>query len=68
MERLNLTKLRSARRKCHLTAEKVAEHIGKQRSAIYSYETGTSEPRIGTLLKMLQLYKLSILDVFVRDL
>ncbi len=66
MEELNLTLLRRARYKCHLTVDQAAKAIGKTRTAIWRYETGASDITVGTLSKLLDAYGASVVDVFVE--
>ncbi len=66
MEELNLTLLRRARYRRHLTVEQAANVIGKKRTAIWRYETGVSDISVRTLCKLLDAYGASVVDVFVK--
>lgn len=66
MTKLNLGFLRQARRRRHLSTEKVGEIIGKNRSAIWRYEAGMSDIGVETLCQLLDLYRVSPMDVFVK--
>ena len=64
MERLNLTNLKAARRKKGLSTAQAAEVIGKKKSAIWRYESGKACPTVSNLLKLLDAYSVSVLDIF----
>lgn len=66
MERLNLTLLKQARRSRGLSIDKVSSLIGKNRTMLWRYETGKSDIPVKVLLKILNTYKLSVMDVFDR--
>lgn len=66
MEKLNLGWLKRARYNKHLTVEQVAASIGKTRSAIWRYESGITDITVGTLCQLLQLYDVSVTDVFCQ--
>ncbi|WP_303018311.1 helix-turn-helix transcriptional regulator [Mitsuokella jalaludinii] len=66
MEKLNLGWLKRARYNKHLTVEQVAASIGKTRSAIWRYESGITDITVGTLCQLLQLYGVSVTDVFCQ--
>lgn len=67
MECINLNWLRRARRQRHLTVEKVAELVGKDRTTIWRYENGSIPITVEMLFKLLDIYNLSIVDVVVKD-
>lgn len=67
MEKLNLGWLKRARYNKHLTVDDAADAIGKKRSAIWRYETGKVDPTVGTLCKLLDLYNVSVTDVFCKE-
>lgn len=46
----------------------MAKNVGLNRGNIASYEKGTAEPKICNLLKIAQLFGVSILDLLGRDL
>ena len=66
MEKLHLGWLKRARYNKHLTVEQVAASIGKTRSAIWRYESGITDITVGTLCQLLQLYGVSVTDVFCQ--
>ena len=66
MEKLNLGWLKRARYNKHLTVKQVAASIGKTRSAIWRYESGITDITVGTLCQLLQLYGVSVTDVFCQ--
>ena len=66
MEKLSLGLLRNARRRCHITVEDAAATVGKERSFIWRIESGVTDIKVGTLLKLLDRYGKSVTDVFVR--
>lgn len=65
-EVLNLGLLRQLRRNNRMSTEKVAEAIGKTKSAIWRYENGITDPTVGILLQMLSIYGASIWDIFAK--
>jgi len=67
MESINLNWLRQARRQRHLTVDHVAELVGKDRTTIWRYENGITPMTIEMLFQLLNIYKLSIKDVVVKD-
>lgn len=67
MESVNLNWLRRARRQKHLTIERVAEMVGKDKSTIWRWESGITSLSVDMLFKLLELYQLSIMDVVVRE-
>lgn len=66
MEKLSLGLLRNARRRRHITVEDAAATVGKERSFIWRIESGVTDIKVGTLLKLLDRYGKSVTDVFVR--
>jgi transcriptional regulator with XRE-family HTH domain len=60
--------LRNLRKRMNLSQEQFAKRIGLNRGNIASYEKGTAEPKICNLLKMANLFGVSILDLTARDL
>ena len=67
MESINLNWLRRARRERHLTVDRVAELVGKDRTTIWRYENGITQLTVEMLFKLLDIYHLSILDVVVME-
>lgn len=63
---LNLTRLRRARRDRKLSTEKAGELLGKDRTTIWRYESGTSDISVRMLCKMLDLYQITPYDVFAE--
>ena len=60
--------IRCLRRRLNLSQEEFATQIGLNRGNIASYEKGTAEPKICNLLKMSNLFGVSILDLTQKDL
>lgn len=67
MESINLNWLRQARRQRNLNVERVAELVGKDRTTIWRYENGITPMTIEMLFQLLNIYKLSITDVVVKE-
>lgn len=67
MEGINLNWLRRARRQKHLTVDRVAEMVGKDRTTVWRYENGVTSMTVDMLFKLLDIYQLSIMDVVVRE-
>ena len=66
MEKLNLGWLKRARYNKHLPVAQVAASIGKPRSAIWRTESGITDITVLTLCQLLQLYGVSVTDVFCQ--
>lgn len=66
MQRLNLTWLKRARYRRRMTVEQAAEVIGKDRSAIWRYESGKTDIPVHVLCQLLDAYKTSVTEVFVN--
>lgn len=60
--------LRNLRKKFSYSQEELAKKIGLNRGNIASYENGSAEPKICNLLKIANLFKVSILDLTLKDL
>lgn len=60
--------IRCLRKKLNLSQEELANRIGLNRGNIASYENGTAEPRICNLLKLSNLFGITIMDLTQRDL
>ena len=60
--------IRHLRRRQGWSQEELGARIGLNRGNIASYENGTAEPKICNLLKMAQLFGVSILDITHRDM
>lgn len=67
MESINLNWLRRARRDKHLTVDRVAEMVGKDRTTIWRYENGITPMSVEMLFRLLDIYQLSIMDVVVKE-
>ena len=67
MERINWNWLRQARRQRHFTVDRVAEMVGKDRTTIWRYENGITPITVDMLFKLLDIYKMSIMDVVVKE-
>ena len=67
MEKLNLSWLKQARRSKHLSVKRVAASIGKTRGAVWRYDAGVTDIPVRTLCKLLNLYGVSVVDVFCQE-
>lgn len=67
MKKLNLSWLRKARRDGHLTLMQAAHSIGKDRSTMWRYESGEIPLTIDTLLRLLDVYGVSLSDVIEKE-
>jgi transcriptional regulator with XRE-family HTH domain len=56
------------RKREHLTQEQLAHKIGIKRSLIGAYEEGRADPRLNNLLKMSELFRVSVDAMISRDL
>ena len=55
------------RKREHLTQEQLAQKIGIKRSLVGAYEEGRADPRLNNLLKMSELFKVSVDTLISRD-
>ncbi len=60
--------LRHLRRLRQMSQEELALNVGLNRGNIASYENGTAEPKICNLLKISELFKVSVIDLTQKDL
>lgn len=60
--------IRLLRKQMNWSQEVLAAKVGLNRGNIASYEKGTAEPKICNLLKISQLFGISIIDLTKRDL
>ncbi len=60
--------IRCLRKKLNFSQEELASRIGLNRGNIASYENGTAEPKICNLLKLSNLFRVSIMDLTQKDL
>ncbi len=60
--------LRALRKRMKWSQEELAEKLGLNRGNIASYESGTAEPKICNLVKVAQLFNISISDLTHSDL
>ncbi len=56
------------RKKLHLTQEQLALKIGIKRSLVGAYEEGRADPRLNNLLKMSELFNVSVDSLISRDI
>ncbi len=61
------TKLKNARTKSGLTQEKVAEEIGVSRQSVSNWENGRSYPDIVSVIKLSDLYSVSLDELLKED-
>ena len=50
-----------------MTVDHVAEMVGKDRTTIWRYECGITPMTVEMLFKLLDIYRLSIVDVVVKE-
>lgn len=60
--------LRMLRKRMNLSQEELASQIGLNRGNIASYENGSAEPKICSLLKLAEIFGVSIPDLVNEDL
>ncbi len=60
--------LRLLRKQLKLSQEELANRVGLNRGNIASYENGSAEPKICNLLKIANLFGISIIDITQKDL
>ena len=60
--------IRLLRKRLKLSQEEMANRVGLNRGNIASYENGTAEPKICNLLKIANLFGISIIDITQKDL
>jgi transcriptional regulator with XRE-family HTH domain len=60
--------LRLLRKKFQWSQEEFASRVGLNRGNIASYENGSTEPRVQSLLKMSELFQVSIKELVFEDL
>ncbi len=60
--------IRTLRKRLSHSQEELAQRIGLNRGNIASYENGSAEPKICNLLKLANLFKVTIIDLTQRDL
>ncbi len=60
--------LRKLRKRIGLSQEELAARLGLNRGNIASYENGTAEPKLCNLLKISELFGVSIHDLTCRDM
>ena len=58
--------LKQARRQSGTTIDDASRFIGKSRSTMWRIESGKSDISVFNLSKLLYLYKVSIIDIFIR--
>ncbi len=56
------------RKRQHLTQEQLAQKIGIKRSLVGAYEEGRADPRLNNLLKMSDLFNVSVDTLISRDI
>ena len=60
--------LRALRKRLNMSQEELAEKIGLNRGNIASYEAGSAEPKICNLVKLANLFKVSVFDLIHHHL
>ena len=60
--------IRLLRKNLKLSQEELASRVGLNRGNIASYENGSAEPKICNLLKIANLFGISIIDITQKDL
>jgi len=61
-------KLRQCREKTGMSQEKVAERLCVTRQAVSKWENGVNEPDINTILKLSDIYSVTLDDLLREDL
>ena len=64
MEYFNPARLRRARRRQRLTTAQAGKIIGRDRSAIWRYESGLTDIPVSVMLKLVNAYKISVVELF----
>lgn len=59
--------LREARKRSLLSVDEVAKKLGKNSRTIYSWEKGVNKPRMKQLLRLLEVYELTIEDIYFEN-
>ena len=67
MNNINLGLLRAARRKKKMNMDQAGAIIGKDKSAIYRYESGITSPRVNDLLMLMDAYHVDFKDLFSQE-
>lgn len=62
------TNIRALRKRNRWSQEELAQRVGLNRGNIASYENGTAEPKICNLLKMANLFGVSLISLIQNDL
>ena len=60
--------IRFLRKSLNLSQDDFGKRVGLNRGNIASYENGTAEPKICSLMKIADLYNISMIDLVLRDL
>jgi len=60
--------IRSLRKSLNLSQDDFGKRVGLNRGNIASYENGTAEPKICSLIKIADLHQISMIDLVLRDL
>ena len=60
--------IRHLRKSLSLSQEDLSKRVGLNRGNIASYENGTAEPKICSLLKIADLFKITMIDLVLKDL
>lgn len=55
-----MLRLKELREACHMTQEKLAEHVGSSKSSISYYESGKREPDIAMLRQLAQYFHVTV--------
>lgn len=59
--------LREGRKRSLLSVDEVAKKLGKNSRTIYSWEKGVNKPRMKQLLRLLEVYELTIEDIYFEN-
>lgn len=60
--------LRYLRKQKNLSQEELASKVGLNRGNVASYENGTAEPKLCNLLKLAEIFEVSMADIVLKDL
>ena len=66
MEQLSVGLLKQVRRQKNISVDAAASFVQRDRSFIWRIENAVTDIKVGTLMKLLNAYGASVVDVFVK--
>lgn len=66
MEQLSVGLLKQVRRQKNISVDEAATFVQRDRSFIWRIENAVTDIKVGTLMKLLNAYGASVVDVFVK--